>query len=160
MNRIEVLISEIENSVSGDPWHGWPVKKILDGITEQQAFSKPLPNAHSIVELTLHIWAWTAETTSRLKGNPPGDPIAGDWPDAEQYKSEGWEEIKSKLYSSTEELILTLKNFPEFKLDEIVGPLREPSLGTGFSFEATVHGVAQHNAYHSGQIALLKKYFH
>ena len=43
----------------------------------------------------------------------------------------------------------TLKTFPEAKLDEIVGPVREPSLGTGYSYYATVLGVAQHNVYHA-----------
>ena len=159
MNHIEILIAEIENSVFGDPWHGWSVKKILEGITEQQAFSKPLPNAHNILELTLHMWVWSEEVTNRLKGNPPGEPEAGDWPNAEDYKKDGWEEIKNKLYSSTKELVRTLKTFPEAKLDEIVGPVRKPSLGTGYSFYATVLGVAQHNAYHAGQISILKKYF-
>jgi hypothetical protein len=34
---------------------------------------------------------------------------------------------------------------------------RDPSAGTGLSFEATLVGVAEHNAYHGGQIALLKR---
>jgi hypothetical protein len=62
------------------------------------------------------------------------------------------------LYLSTRNMIAVLKNFPEEKLDGTVGGLREPSLGTGITFEAMVHGLAQHNAYHTGQIAILKKF--
>ena len=159
MNNVETLVREIQNSVFGDPWHGAPVKKILEDITEKLAYSRPLINAHNIVELTLHMWAWTEEVTGRLKGNPPTDPPMGDWPNAEDYKHEGWSEIQNKLYVSTKNLINILKNFPEENFSLVVGGLRNPPLGTGITYEAMVHGLAQHNAYHSGQIALLKKYF-
>ncbi len=158
MSRIKNIIGEIENSVFGDPWHGSPVQKILGDITEEQANSRPVNNAHSIVELTLHMWAWTEEVMSRLKGNSPSDPEMGDWPNPNNYKNENWDAIRNKFYISTKNLLGVLKNFPEEKLDETIGGLREPSLGTGITFEAMLHGLAQHNAYHSGQIAILKKF--
>ena len=34
---------------------------------------------------------------------------------------------------------------------------RNPALGTGVTHRAMVHGVIQHNAYHSGQISLLRR---
>jgi hypothetical protein len=34
---------------------------------------------------------------------------------------------------------------------------RDPALGSGVNHRAMVHGLIQHNAYHSGQIALLRK---
>jgi len=159
LNNIRTLVNEINNSVFGDPWHGSPVQKILENINDEHAFSRPLPNAHNISEIVLHMWAWTDEVKNRLSGNPPSEPQMGDWPNMDDYKQEGWSEIKNRLYTSTKNLIITLKNFPEERLSEIVGIIREPSLGTGITYLELVNGLAQHNAYHSGQIALLKKYF-
>jgi hypothetical protein len=38
-----------------------------------------------------------------------------------------------------------------------VGNLRDAPLGTGTSFAAMISGLIQHNAYHAGQIAIMKK---
>jgi hypothetical protein len=40
-----------------------------------------------------------------------------------------------------------------------MGSARHQALGTGLSFEGTLHGLSQHLAYHTGQIALLRKSF-
>ena len=43
--------------------------------------------------------------------------------------------------------------------EEVSGdPVAYPS-GTGVSHRALVHGLAQHDAYHTGQVALLKKLY-
>jgi hypothetical protein len=34
---------------------------------------------------------------------------------------------------------------------------RDPALGTGATYRGMVNGLVQHNAYHSGQLALLRK---
>lgn len=157
MSRINKLAKEMYNSVFGDPWHGASVQKILEDITEGQAFSKPVNNVHNIIEITLHIWAWTGETTNRLEGNVPAEPSVGDWPNAAIYEEEGWTQIKNIYFIAAEKLIEVIKNFPENKLDELVGNMKDAPLGTGISFESMVMGLIQHNAYHAGQIALLKK---
>ena len=51
-----------------------------------------------------------------------------------------------------------LQPWPEARLADLVGSMApELPLGTGTSFYVLLHGVAQHDAYHAGQIALLKK---
>jgi uncharacterized damage-inducible protein DinB len=159
MERNSILIDELRKSVFDDPWHGPSVKNIINDISEEHALAHPVKNAHSIFELVLHMWAWTEEVLSRLNGHPPQDPEAGDWPNPVGYNNDGWNAIKEKFFSSTVTLFNSLEKFPEDKLKDIVGGIRNPSLGTGISYEAMIHGLAQHNAYHAGQISLLKKYF-
>lgn len=160
MSGTKLIQVEIYNSVFGDPWHGSPVEKILEEVSFENAFIKPINNAHNVAELVLHMWAWTFEVTERLKGKSPSDPIMGDWPAALNYNTEkGWEEIKNLFYSSTKELIELLKNVSDENLEQNVEAIRDPALGTGMTLGATLHGITQHNAYHAGQISLLKKYF-
>lgn len=157
MNRSEKLSNELYNSVFGDPWHGSPVKKILEDILSEKAFLKPISSAHNIIELTLHLDAWTEEVLNRFNGNISSEPTMGDWPTPKENNEKYWQTVKQKLFADTNKLISVIKKFPEDKLDELVGRERNVSLGTGFSFEGLIIGLVQHNAYHAGQIALLKK---
>ena len=52
----------------------------------------------------------------------------------------------------------TLASFPPAKLGDIVGGAeRDAPTGTGVTYAAMLHGLAQHNAYHGGQVAMLRK---
>lgn len=159
MNRNEKLCDELSRSVLGDPWHGASLKIILDGITFEHVFHKPISNAHNIIELTLHITAWTKEVNSRFLGNEPALPQMGDWPEPQNTTEEYWNSVKQDLFDSTNELITSINKFPEDKLDEVIGVERLAHLGTGFSFGNLIYGLVQHNAYHGGQIAILNKSF-
>ena len=52
-----------------------------------------------------------------------------------------------------EQLIAAVAAFPDSRLDEMV-PGKE---GSHYTFYYMLHGVVQHELYHAGQIALLKK---
>jgi hypothetical protein len=157
MNRSEKLANELHMSVFNDPWHGASLKVILESVKFNQAFARPVKNAHNIVELALHIDAWTTEVLSRIQGNTPADPAIGDWPAPEFETEKYWNSVKKNIYVHSNELIAAVKNLPEEKLDKIVGAERNPALGTGYSYETMIIGLLQHNTYHSGQISILKK---
>jgi len=135
------------------------LENVLDNIPPDKVFLKPISSAHNIIELTLHLNAWTEEALSRINGNASAEPIMGDWPLPVDKTEEYWNTVKQKLFTDTNKLIAAIKVFRENKLDEIVDKERNAPLGTGSSFEGLVTGLIQHNAYHSGQIALLKKSF-
>ncbi len=153
----ESLIDDLYASVFGDPWYGPSIKRIYDTIPEETAFAKQFENIHSISELTLHMWAWTEEVRNRIEGKEPRQPEMGDWPDTKEYLNESWFSIKSKLYDSTRLLIESIKKTSDNKFLEKVGSQRDAPLGTGVTFDSMVMGLVQHNAYHAGQISILKK---
>ena len=51
-----------------------------------------------------------------------------------------------------------MRDFPDARLGERVGQQRDPALGTGSTYYVMLHGAVQHNLYHAGQIALLRKF--
>ncbi len=134
MTRAENLSNELYNSIFGEPWYGSSAISILQDISVEQAFQKPISSAHNIIELTLHIAAWTEETLSRFNGNKPSEPQIGDWHVPENYTAEYWKTVKQNLFDATNKLISVVQIFPEEKLDNIVGGERNVSLGTGVSF--------------------------
>jgi len=151
------LAAELFRSVFQDPWHGASLRDVLESCPIKKIFQKPIANTHSIIELVLHVNSWTEEILSRLEGNLPSEPINGDWPISKNETEEYWDEVKMNLYTNTKKLISVLENISDEKLNKIVGEERNAPLGTGFTFEEMIVGLLQHNAYHAGQISLLKK---
>jgi hypothetical protein len=47
---------------------------------------------------------------------------------------------------------------PEEKLFEATNDPRDRPLGAGVSYYVLLHGIVQHDVYHAGQIAILKKH--
>jgi uncharacterized damage-inducible protein DinB len=157
MNEIARIVDQLEREHAGDPWHGSPLSAILDGVTWQQAASKPLADAHSIWELVLHMTGWKNETRRRLSGAPAGEPENGDWPAVGQTSAERWTEAIEHLELAHRLLVSAVKDFPEADLYVPTNDARNRELGVGVTYYELLHGIVQHDAYHAGQIAILKK---
>jgi uncharacterized damage-inducible protein DinB len=157
MTEIDRLVDQLQREHEGDPWHGSPLRAILQGVTAAQAAAKPVLTAHSIWELVLHITAWKNETRRRLSGAPAGEPEEGDWPDPGVTTPERWKDALGRLENVQRGLIAAVQGLPESRLFEPTNDPRNRPLGTGVSYYVLLHGIVQHDVYHAGQIALLKK---
>jgi uncharacterized damage-inducible protein DinB len=157
MSEIDRIIDELEREHQGDPWHGSALRAIVEGITHQQAAAKPILPTHSIWELVLHITAWKGEVRRRLSGAPAAEPQEGDWPSVGETTAERWRAALDRLEAVHRDLLSAIHALPERKLDEPSNDPRDRETGAGVSYYVLLHGIVQHDVYHSGQIALLKK---
>ena len=64
MTELERIAHELARAHQGDPWHGSNAHAILAGLTAPQAAARPIPGAHSIWELLLHLTGWRRVPTS------------------------------------------------------------------------------------------------
>lgn len=152
------MAAELDHGMRGNPWHGKALMELLAGLTAEQAWAHPLPGTHSIWEQVLHITAWTHETTHRLRGGLPGEPGEGDWPSQPHEPTEPqWEAAKTRLLAAHEALLATLTRMDPAEFEEKPIQGKVPGYGTGVKHRVLVHGLAQHHAYHGGQIALLRR---
>lgn len=153
------LREQIRKGFSDDPWHGPSTLTLLQGLTAEAAAAYPVPGGHSVWEIVLHMISWQNEVRRRLEGNEPDMPEEGDWPEVGQVTEAAWKRDRKRLGESLTDLLDTLNSLREEDLDRTGGGLddRDPALGTGVTLRAMVNGLVQHNAYHSGQIALLRK---
>jgi uncharacterized damage-inducible protein DinB len=99
-----------------------------------------------------HIAVWEDGVRRRLEGEPlaieTGSPE--DWPPPNDTSEPAWEQAKASLEKAHARLIAAVASVPESRLNQ---PIVE-----GFStVYATLHGQIQHELYHAGQIAILKK---
>lgn len=152
------LADQLERSWQGDAWHGPALAELTQGLTASQARRHHLTEAHSIWELVLHCTAWVREVTRRLGGTAPGLPAEGDWPAVPDGNEEAeWDLARCTLQESVAALAAAVRDMDPELLDRTVGEGRDAPLGTGTSYYVMLHGVVQHNLYHAGQIALLRK---
>lgn len=155
MNELHRIIDQLEREHSGEPWHGSPLAKILEGIDYTQAAAKAVANGHSIWELVLHIAAWKNETRHRLSGARAGEPQEGDWPAPGENTPAGWRDALERLELAHRLLVSAVRDLPEPKLFE---PINDPRHeGIAPTYYELLHGIVQHDVYHAGQIAILKK---
>jgi uncharacterized damage-inducible protein DinB len=129
----------------------------LSGLSAEQAAARPVPRAHSMYELAHHIAAWMGEAHSRLTGSPAKDPAEGDFPPKDTMVDEArWRSVLDRLAKVQADLLAAASAFEPSRLDDRL----EPSL-PGASGRVTAYvllqGIAQHNAYHAGQIMLLRR---
>ncbi len=156
MTEIERIIDELQREHTGEPWHGSPLRQILKGLAAADAAARPVADGHSIWELVLHMTGWKNEVRKRLSGAPASDPEGGDWPPAGDTTDDRWRQALAALERAHTELVAAIRQVPESKLPE---PTNDPRAagGTGVSYYVLLHGIVQHDVYHAGQIALLKK---
>ena len=152
MTEIERILDQLKRAYEGEAWHGPSVKEVIAGVTAAQAQARSLENAHSIWELVRHIAVWEEVGRRRLGGDRAAIEISGpeDWPSPGDESEAAWEQAKASLDRGHRALVEAIAKVPESRLDE---PIME-GLSTVY---VTLHGVIQHDLYHAGQIAILKK---
>jgi uncharacterized damage-inducible protein DinB len=151
------LAEQVESALSGPAWHGASLEQNLRGLAPEQAAARPVPDAHSIWELVLHITAWAAEVTRRLGGAEPAMPAEGDWPAVGAVSPKAWTEALVRLRRAHLALVDAVRGYPTERWTQRVGGERDAPLGTGVTYAEMVQGLVQHDAYHGGQIGLLRK---
>jgi uncharacterized damage-inducible protein DinB len=151
------LIDQFQRAHDGDPWHGSPLKDILAGVTHTQAAARPPGGAHSIWELVLHITGWRNEVAKRAAGRPAGEPEDGDYPDVGEPTAARWRAALDALDASHANLAAAVKGMTDAQMLKPTNDPRNRPLGTGVTHYEMLHGIVQHDAYHAGQIAILKK---
>lgn len=156
MSERSRLVEELDRVFRGDPWYGPSVRAVLEDVTATEARARPLPAAHSIWELVLHMTGWKDEVRRRLAGFPAGNPPAGDWPRAPA-GDDAWPVALAALESSHLALRAALDAMADDVLERPVLDERDPALGTGLTQWQTLRGILQHDVYHLGQISLLKR---
>jgi uncharacterized damage-inducible protein DinB len=150
MTELTRIADQLDRAFDGDAWHGDPVIRILDGLTAAQAASHPIANAHSIWEIIHHLLAWKTAVPTRLRGEVKELHGADDWPPVNAPSDAAWAKCLADLRSKHNELVAAVRDFPESKLDDLA-PARD------HSFYVLMQGMVQHDLYHAGQIAILKK---
>jgi hypothetical protein len=148
------IADQLACTLNGEAWYGDSLRELLEGVTGPQALSHPIPSAHSIWEMVLHVEAWCKFADGAMRGVAippwPAMPKELDWPPVVGNGQQAWQQALASFFSSHLKLVEAIKSFADDRLDSTVP-------GRTYNFYRLFQSMTQHAVYHGGQIALLKK---
>jgi uncharacterized damage-inducible protein DinB len=151
MSEAARIADQLRRAFAGDAWHGPALLELLADVDVATAAAHPLPDVHSIWELVLHVAAWDDAVTRRIAaGKAVQLKGAQNFPPVKDKTRAAWKKAVSRLKKTHATLIKTVVALPDRRL-------RERVPGKRYDNYFMLHGVAQHELYHAGQIAILKK---
>jgi len=153
MTQSVALADQIRRAFAGDAWHGDSVLELLANVDAAQAAMRPVKNAHTIWELVLHIAAWDDAVLRRTSGKPVTLTDEENFPPVKDTSEGAWRKAIEHMKSKHDALIKGVAAFSDADLSKQV----PGKSGDHYNFYYMFSGVVQHELYHAGQIALLKK---
>ena len=157
-DELRLIAGALRHMYEGPTWHGPSVREALEGVNARDAGARVLAGVHTIFEISHHLAAWVGEVERRLRGAEPGDPQDGDFPGADTAVDESmWTSVRARLDARHHALIEAILAFQDSRLGERVGSEHNAQLGTGGSYRDMLRGLIEHDAYHAGQIVLIRK---
>ena len=131
-------------------WHGAALLETLKDVTPAMAAKRVVKGAHTIWELVDHVASWNAIVAERLAGKPPQVTPEMNFPKTPRPTPAAWKKSLARLAASQRKFRAAVARFPEAQLGRI-----RP--GTKTSWNVLIHGQIQHQLYHAGQIAMLRR---
>jgi uncharacterized damage-inducible protein DinB len=148
------LADQLRRAFEGSAWHGDSVLEILTDVSAKTAAAHPIKNAHSIWELLLHIAAWDDAVTRLIGGAAVSLSDSQNFPPVRDTSEAAWRQAVDSVKRTHNELIKAVASFPDSRLHEQVPGETQHY----YNFFYMISGVVQHELYHAGQMALLKKF--
>ncbi len=146
INRILKLFADLQH---GDCWIGVNFKEVLHDVHAANAAANMPGRSNNIWQLVAHITYWRSRVVNRLTGsdNPPPFP---DFLLPAELNEENWRQTLHDFEAAYHLLRNAIHGFKEDHLDK-------PSPKEGQTYYQVIMGCLQHDAYHLGQMMLLKK---
>lgn len=150
MDEVKRISELLRETYEGNPWHGLSLKNILSGVTSRIAAMKMQESSHTIWEDVNHINAWMEIPRRRLSGEPVEATHEQDWPPVTEMTEAAWQRTLERMDLSFKSLMSAISKLQAQDLERTVA-------GKDYDAYTMLHGVINHNVYHSAQIAILKK---
>jgi uncharacterized damage-inducible protein DinB len=153
--RGEIFADQFNACYNEENWF-LPLKTALDGLTEEQFTWKESENLHSIRQIVDHLLFWNERYLMRFRDVPlttvkiekENDPTFN------MYDSLPKDELIEKTYKVFDEISGILKGVSDDKLDENAFKNFPENQGKWWE---VFENITIHNAYHIGQIVLIRK---
>jgi uncharacterized damage-inducible protein DinB len=150
MTEMERILDQYQRTWDGDAWHGPSLREVLRDVTASEANARPIAGSHTIAEIVQHLAYWRWAAGERVAGKLVSTGHDEQWPPVRDASESAWRESLTLLESRQQTLIETLRKLKDDQLTQ-------PIAGRDYNLYVQLHGNLQHDIYHLGQIALLKR---
>ncbi|NIG56358.1 DinB family protein [Chitinophaga sp. Cy-1792] len=151
MSFTKHVANSLESLYNGEPWMGVTYKEHLVRIDADLAV-KRFGESNCIWQIVSHVIYWHQRVTRYMHNDPPEQD--GDLPDfylPDNHGPDNWHATLGRLEHSFRDTAATIRAFPEAELFDAFPGTDNPAI-------YYLQGLAEHDAYHLGQIVLLHKY--
>jgi uncharacterized damage-inducible protein DinB len=142
------IVEQLEQVYEGGAWHGPSLSEALVGVDATAAARRPIGEAHCIWEIVHHVRVTNEQVRRQLTGERSSDEA--DWMTPTETSEAAWREAVDRLRAGERGLRDALSKLPVARLHDTIA-------GKTHSYWYELLGVLHHDAYHTGQISLLKK---
>jgi hypothetical protein len=136
-----ILLEQLRTTHNSKDWFV-PINVAVEGLTAEQASWKDPSGNHSVGQLTYHLLFWNERELAKFKGEPE-KKFSGD-------NDETFNNFDSKKWNDTVKQLDQVMT----ELEEFVETTDDKTLQTRAS---DIAHIGTHNAYHVGQIILVRK---
>ncbi len=144
------IADQLRRAFYGPAWHGPALFELLDDVDAAMAAATPLAHVHSIWELVMHVEVWDRAAMVRLEGKKYQPTGMHNFPRVPVVTESAWHKTVAATKRTHDDLVKIVSGLSDARLR-----VRVP--GKRYDFYHNLHGVVQHELYHAGQIAILKK---
>jgi hypothetical protein len=152
-DEIRSFILLLDEAFDQAAWHGPNLLGSLRGLTVRQLLYRPRAGGHNIWELAVHCAYWKYAVRNRLASGKRNDfPLKGSnfFPRNKGLNLTDWKGDLALLKHQHAALKAIIFGLDPLTLDDRVA-------GSKHTVRRMALGVAAHDIYHAGQIALLKR---
>lgn len=146
IKRIAKLFADLQH---GDCWIGVNFKDVLYDVDAALAVKTINNHSNSIWQIVFHLTYWRTVVVNRLNGNLAPPPF-NDFALPDELNEENWKQTLLDFENAYHLLRSAVLHFKSEDLDK-ASPKPEQT------FYQLITGCLQHDAYHLGQIVLIKK---
>ncbi|WHY73824.1 DinB family protein [Fictibacillus enclensis] len=147
MNRMDLLLNVLDTTYDKESWYA-PFKDAINGITAEQARWRPPGEAtKSIWENVNHLIYYKERTAAKMEGREWKNSLDGDETfllTEPSNDDQQWKNVVERAERAQQGLRRVLSETPVEDLDQD-------------SLEAKLLDIMLHDAYHTGQILLIRK---
>ncbi|HEY6066263.1 MAG TPA: DinB family protein [Thermoanaerobaculia bacterium] len=152
---LALLLRILDEGYEKKAWHGPNLKGSVRGVTVAEAVWRPGPDRHNIRDIVRHAAYWKYANRRRLTGEKRGSfPLEGsNWfPESAAPTEKAWRADVAML----DEQHRRLRDVVEALSPKA---LQDRSPGSRHRIDTLIYGIAAHDAYHAGQIQLVKRLY-
>ena len=153
---INEFIEQWRKVQEGRLWMGNHFQQKLEMISEDMAFTRPLPSLHSPAEIVAHLLAWRLDAIEKIKSGRGHlmEEHEANWPTNEELRKKTWKQLVNQYHASQNEIMFLLRDKNDDFLEETY---EDQDFAGRFSYSFMLNGLLQHDVYHLGQLGIIIK---
>jgi hypothetical protein len=136
-----ILLEQLRTTHNEKDWFV-PISVAVDGPTAEQASWKEGSGNHSVGQLTYHLLFWNGRELAKFKGEPEGKFSGNNEETFDNFDTKKWNDTVKQLDQVMSELEKLVETADDKKLE---------------AWASEIAHIGTHNAYHVGQIVVVRK---